>query len=110
MQGEFQFISHDPNFNEQLYHEKPILSTRLHPRTNSRKKGGEKRRNTHCVNLINNQNPFSQFEIYLHTILFFSILWRCHTGIHLQGDLATFGYRQAIKLIKILLFPSYLPK
>jgi hypothetical protein len=59
MQGEFQFILHEPNFNKELYHEKPTLSTRLYSRTNSLKKGGEKKENTQCVNLVNNQNPFS---------------------------------------------------
>jgi hypothetical protein len=43
MQAQFLFILHEPNFNKQLTHEKPTLSTQLHPTTNSFQKWGEKK-------------------------------------------------------------------
>jgi hypothetical protein len=36
---------------------------------------------------------------YVQISVFFSpILWCCHNGDHPQGDLATFGYRPAMKV------------
>jgi hypothetical protein len=56
MQAQFQFILHEPNFNRQVCHEKPTLSTRLHPTTNSFKKSGGKKRKNSTLETI--KTPF----------------------------------------------------
>jgi hypothetical protein len=35
-------------------------------------------------------------------------LWRCHTGDHPPRDLATFGFRPAMKVENLLNLPGYL--
>jgi hypothetical protein len=62
MQAQFQFILHEPNFNKQLCHEKPTLSTQLHPTPPNnqlhKKKGGEKKKKLNLSTLETTKTPF----------------------------------------------------